>query len=400
MRSRFRMVHIGMALTCAWGGVAPAAETHLGKAQVQLRLRVEAVDEAALAQQATATTLRTRLTWTSPGWQGWQAVVELDDIRGADERAYNSTVNGVTARPVVADPVDTELNRAVLEYRRPQYDLALGRQRLALHNQRFVGNVGWRQNEQTVDGITLQWRPAKQVDATLGWVANVNRVFGPRSGSQLADYRGDTLVADVRIKLAKFGELSAFWYGLDFDAAATASSATTGVLWTGTAELGGGWKLPWALSFATQRDYGGNPADYSAGFRQLELGLGRGPVTIRLGQELLDGDAVRSDARFQTPLATLHAFQGWADKFLVTPPQGIDDRYVMLEANWAGFMLQLHRHEFRAEAVNRNFGNEWDASIVRKIGQRWELLGKYADYESRGFGTDTRKLWFMVTGNF
>lgn len=400
MRARIRPIRICLLLAVELAGAAQAADGSFGTAQLELRFRVESVDEAALAQQATATTLRTRVTWTSPGWQGWQAVVEIDDIRAADERAYNSTVNGVMARPVVADPVDTELNRAVLEYRKPQYDLALGRQRLALHNHRFIGNVGWRQNEQTYDGVTLQWRPTKQVDATLGWLANANRVFGPRSGSQLADFRGDTLIADVRVKLAKLGELSAFWYGLDFDAAAAASSATTGVLWSGTAELGGGWKLPWALSLATQRDHRNNPGDYSAGYRQFELGLGRGPITVRLGQEVLDGDAVRSDARFQTPLATLHAFHGWTDKFLVTPPQGIDDRYVMLEAHWKGCVLQLRRHEFRAEAIDRNFGNEWDASIARKIGMRWELLGKYANYESRGFGTDTRKLWFMVTGNF
>lgn len=400
MRSRIRRVRICLLLAVGLASGAQAADSGFGKAQLQLRLRVESVDEAALAQHATATTLRTRVTWTSPGWQGWQAVVELDDIRAADERAYNSTVNGVTARPVVADPVDTELNRAALEYRRPKYDLALGRQRLALHNHRFIGNVGWRQNEQTYDGITLQWRPTQQVDATLGWVANANRVFGPRNGTQLADYRGDALIADVRVKLQDLGELCVFWYGLAFDNAPASSSATAGVLWNGAAPLGGGWKMPWTMSFATQQDHGDNPANYTAGYRQLELGLARGPVTVRIGQELLDGDAVRTDARFQTPLSTLHAFQGWADKFLVTPPLGIDDRYVMLEANWAGFAWQLHRHEFRAEAADRRYGDEWDASVVRKLGQRWELLGKYADYESRGFGTDTRKLWFMVTGSF
>ena len=31
---------------------------------------------------------------------------------------------------------------------------------------------------------------------------------------------------------------------------------------------------------------------------------------------------------FRTPLATLHKFQGTADKFLVTPPGGLEDAFV------------------------------------------------------------------------
>jgi hypothetical protein len=371
-----------------------------GTAQLQLRLRVENVDDAAFADTATATTLRTRLSWTSPGWRGWQAVVEADDIRAIDERGYNSTVNGVTTRPVIADPVDTELNRAVLEYRRPEFDLALGRQRLTLDNQRFIGNVGWRQNEQTYDGATLRWHATKQVDVTMGWVTNVNRVFGPRNGSQAADFRGDSVIAQVAAKLGRFGSVSAFWYGLDFDNAPGSANATAGLLWTGSAALDGKWKLPWAVSVARQTDHGGNPVDYAASYRQLEIGLTRGPLTVKLGQELLDGDAARPNRRFQTPLATLHAFQGWADRFLVTPQQGIDDRYLVIDATWSGFTASLRRHDFRAEASSVRYGTEWDASVSRKVGKRLELLGKLADYNARGLGADTTKIWVMATASF
>ena len=33
----------------------------------------------------------------------------------------------------------------------------------------------------------------------------------------------------------------------------------------------------------------------------------------------------RSRSAFRTPLATPHKFQGWTDKFLGTPPAGVED---------------------------------------------------------------------------
>lgn len=371
-----------------------------GKVQMQLRLRSELVDEQGLARDANATTLRTRLGWTSPAWHDWRATVEVDDVRAFDDDAYNSTVNGQTQRPVVGDPPDTELNRAQLEWKRPAYDLVLGRQRLALDNQRFIGNVAWRQNEQTVDGATLRWRPAKKTELTLSWVGNVNRVYGPRTGTQAANWHGDVVVLHGKRDLGKAGTLAVFWHGLDFDNSAANSLATAGLHWSGSAELGGGWRLPWIASLATQRDHGANTADYSAPYHLLELGLGRGPATFHLGVESLGGDATRANARFLTPLATLHLFQGWADKFLVTPPQGIEDRYLSVEAAWHGTSGTLAWHDYRAEAADRRYGSEWNLSVAHKFGARYELLGKLADYSSRGFATDTRKAWLMVTATF
>ncbi|MCP5327161.1 MAG: alginate export family protein [Sinobacteraceae bacterium] len=383
------------------GSATTAAASHpYGEFELQWRARLETVDDAALSRDATATTLRTRLTWTSPVQRGWQAVIEVDDLRALDRDAYFSTVDGPANRPVVADPVGTGLNRAVLELKRPGYDLALGRQRLLLDDQRFVGNVGWRQNEQTYDGVTLRLRPLSKTELTLGWIANVERIYGPDTGTQAAHWHGDTLLLNGKRDLGRFGTLSVFWYALDFEDSPDTSNVTTGALWRGKAPLGGGWSLPWNLSYARQHDYGRNPRDYSAPYRLLELGLARGPITLRFGQELLGGDATRAGHRFQTPLATLHAFQGWADKFAATPPQGIDDRYATLEADWHGIKTVLAWHDYAAEALDRDYGTEWNIAVSRRFAARYELLGKYADYSSRSFAADTRKAWLMFTATF
>ena len=208
---------VALAALIGAPAVAADASTPLGTVQLQVRLRAENVEEAAFAADATAVTVRTRLTWTSPAWRGWQLVVEGDDLRALDEQGYASTANGVATRPVIADPVGTEVNRAQLEWKRPQLELALGRQRITLDDQRFVGNVGWRQNEQTYDGATLRWHASPRIDVTAAWVANVNRVFGPRTGTQAADWHGDTALLNLRAKLGRFGDLALFHYDLRFD---------------------------------------------------------------------------------------------------------------------------------------------------------------------------------------
>ncbi|MGH8309108.1 MAG: hypothetical protein ACRETX_04870, partial [Steroidobacteraceae bacterium] len=113
---------------------------------------------------------------------------------------------------------------------------------------------------------------------------------------------------------------------------------------------------------------------------------------------VLAGDGVKG---FSTPLATLHTFQGWADKFLVTPPDGIDDRYVT-----AGYVKQrsgsIERlsaiasyHVFEAERVALDHGSELDLQL-RAEWKRLRAALKYADYDSDGFASDTTKLWAEV----
>ena len=92
----------------------------------------------------------------------------------------------------------------------------------------------------------------------------------------------------------------------------------------------------------------------------------------------------------------MHAFQGWADKFLTTPPQGLRDTYVAANARTQGVEAQLAWHDFRADAVSRSYGTEWDASVGHKFNPHCELLLKGARYSSDGLAADTRKLWLQV----
>ena len=63
---------------------------------------------------AYASTLRTRLAYRSPYFSDFGFLIELDDIRSVGNNLYNSTRNGNTNRPVVADPEGTDVNQALI----------------------------------------------------------------------------------------------------------------------------------------------------------------------------------------------------------------------------------------------------------------------------------------------
>ncbi len=116
---------------------------------------------------------------------------------------------------------------------------------------------------------------------------------------------------------------------------------------------------------------------------------------------MLGGDS-RPNRAFQTPLATLHAFNGWADKFLTTPAGGIEDLYVGGSASVGPVALQLVWHDYQAEAIDMDYGSEWNASAAMKFGAKknYEAMLKFADYRADRFATDTTKVWVQVSAAF
>jgi hypothetical protein len=97
----------------------------------------------------------------------------------------------------------------------------------------------------------------------------------------------------------------------------------------------------------------------------------------------------------------LHKFQGWADKFLVTPPNGIQDYYVQGGYGWKKTLgldainALVVYHRFDSARADQHYGREWDASLAARKG-RWTATAKLASYEARTFATDTRKLWLQL----
>ena len=146
----------------------------------QFRYRLENADQDNALKTATASTLRSRLTLQSGSWFHTKALIELDNVSSIGGERYNSGVNANSHYSAITDPTGTDINQAALlftPYKNSQF--TLGRQRINLQNQRFIGSVGWRQNEQTFDGVRLTQQLGKQWLIDLSSLHNANRIFGP-----------------------------------------------------------------------------------------------------------------------------------------------------------------------------------------------------------------------------
>jgi len=142
---------------------------------LDVRYRYEHVDQDNTLEHANAQTLRTRVGIQTGKWYGLSALVEADNVSRLGDAAYNSTRNGQTDYSVVADPDGSEINQALLRYDHAFGSAIAGRQRINLDNQRFVGGVGWRQNEQTYDGVLGQMQPLDKLTLTYAYINKSTR---------------------------------------------------------------------------------------------------------------------------------------------------------------------------------------------------------------------------------
>lgn len=381
-----------------------------GKASANLQYRYEDVrNAAATANTATAHTVRLRLGYETAAFNGFGAMVEAESVKDLGNKKYDSKATGQTANgyAVIADPEATEINQAYLSYSGiANTTVKFGRQRLILDNARFVGNVGWRQNEQTFDAFTLVNKSLPSTTITAGYITNVNRIFSdsaaaPTSGAFGGNHKMSSTILNATYKGWSLASITGYAYLLDYDAttAFTANSSDTyGLRLNGSAPMGGN-KLLYTVEYAQQQDAHGNATPYRADYTLVEAGVDISKVAVfKLGYEVLGADGGVSAAKvFKTPLATLHAFNGWADMFLATPATGLKDTYVSANTKLAGIGLGAVYHDYRADATaaSSDLGDEWDLVATYSFDKNYMVGLKYADYKT-GAGTtnvNTEKTW-------
>jgi hypothetical protein len=388
---------------------------------IDARLRWEHVDQPNI--DADAVTLRLRAGAELKDG-GLSLLVEGEGTLAIDNH-YNAFPFAVAVgqrRPqysTIADPENVELNRAQLQYKGTAATVTIGRQRINLDDQRWVGNAGWRQNEQTFDAIRGEFKVGPvSLDGTYaisqrtiyGIDAGTAKDFVPGTGPR-QHYSGDFYFVGAGAKLGPVN-LKGFAYLLDYDPITfvrPSSSQTYGARATAAFPLAPKLKLNLAASYARQSDYGSNPVAYAADYVAGEAGLAYKALTLTAGYELLGSDASAAGGAsraVQTPMATLHKFNGWADVFLTTPNKGLQDVYLGAAYKFDGIKAlpglnaAVIWHGFDSDAGNLDYGDEWDASLGFKIG-RVALLGKYANYRRHGaqdFATDvnTEKFWLQA----
>ena len=300
--------------------------------------------------------------------------------------------NGVTDRPVVADPALTEIHQAYLRFERGHTTFDLGRREINLGDHRFVGNVGWRQHHQSFDTLSIINTSFAKATLSYSYLDKVHRIFGdsqPMSSHLLT----------ASFKAGRAGKLNLYGYLLDYDRPRDAgrSTDTWGAELAGQREAGS-VKVLWELERAEQSDAGDNSRQIDAGYTFVMVGVAAPKVAVKLGWEILEGS--ERDGQFNTPLATLHKFNGWADKFLATPVAGLEDAYLSLSGKAGKVGWTAAYHDFSADSGGTGYGDEIDLQLTYKTSWK-QLFGfKAALYDADTHAADTDKLMFWTAYTF
>lgn len=332
-----------------------------------------------------AATLRARLGMKTKTWNGFSALVEgefsqalVDDYHGGARGADPFDLKN----SLIADPETTEINQAYLQYSGFDTTAKLGRQRIIYDNAAFIGNVGWRQNEQTYDAISLANTSIDALTLNYAYINQVNRIFGSDADGGLLPNNSNVqdIGSNVHLLNASYTGVSGvtlggYIYLMDFDRQSW-NNNTFGVS-AKTKQFG--LDLYGELAF---QDKAGFLADDEALYAHFTGTKVMGTHSLTLGIEHLD-------AGFKTPLATVHLYNGFAD---VTDPgriegthRGLTDLYLSHTMPlFAGIKWTNVLHAFGDNELSTGYGWEIDSVLVKKFDAHFTAIAKIAHFESEG----------------
>lgn len=361
-----------------------------GTAYGDFRLRYEYVDQDNTKDNAKALTLRSRVGYNTGTYEGLSATVEFEDSRVVADQDRYTKENYST----IADPETTELDQAFIKYSAGDLTVKGGRQVLTLDNHRFVGHVGWRQDRQTFDALTINYKFSKELEATYAYLGQRNRIL-----AETADKNSKDHLLNVAYS-TDIGKLSVYSYLLEEDNATNNGLDTFGFRFSGGTNIDEGMKALYTAEYAYQ-EAKSSGSTLETEYMLLEAGLVVSGITGKFGYEVLGSD--EGSVGFATPLATLHKFNGWADVFLGTPTDGLTDMYASVSGKLGGGKWMVAYHEFDADEGSADYGDELDISFAKGFGKHYSAGVKYAAYSAGDASTgkvDTDKVWLWLGAKF
>jgi hypothetical protein len=368
-----------------------------GKPDLTLRYRFEYADDATpKLKPAYASTLRTAVGYRTDSFLDTSLYFQIQDVRVVgNDLLFNDGSGNVNNRTTITDPESTEIQQYYLRYGGlPKTVVTLGRQEFNHREgtaQRFLGNVAFRQHHQSFDAARVVSLALPDTIVDYSYIWNVNRIFGENNPQPNADdFRSNSHALNVQYTGWSALKLESYLYLLEFisqpETARRFSTATAGLRGQGDRVIGEGLKLIYAGEFAHQQDYSNNPNSISVNYALAELGLNYAvggvleSIGLKYDYERLEG---KGDLQaFQTPLGTNHAFQGFADRFLVTPGDGIQDHFVTLSGKLYGVQFSAVYHRFVSDKNSYDYGDEWDLLAERSFGDGLMAGLKWADYRA------------------
>ncbi|MAD44106.1 MAG: hypothetical protein CMI02_17295 [Oceanospirillaceae bacterium] len=372
-------------------GAAPlganAYETEYGNAYADIKLRYEYADTDDTTDTAGGLITDAAIGFETKDYSGFKVLLEQEVIVALIEKYRTPWGDGDSDYDVIPDATGNEWNRAQVSFSKDGFGAVVGRQRIILDDSRFIGNVGWRANEQTFDAATVTY--AKDALAVhYSFLDKVNQI----SEAQLDV--SDHLI-NVSYKIGT-GKLTGFAYLMENDDT-EATRDTFGARYAGSS-MAGETKIIYSGSFATQ-NYEAGATENDATYLALEGGAVFSGVTLALGNETLGSDD--GTYAFAFPYGTNHKFNGWADAYLGgAGNNGLSDTYVKAAGVVSDVKLVGFYHTFSPVEGSAELGNEFDLLAVKKLDDTFTVGAKAAVFSGSDIKPDTTKMWAWVQAKF
>ncbi len=371
-----------------------------GKVSFSARARYESVDQDG-KDDAEAFTVRSVLGYKTGDFHGFKAFVEIENVSHLGSEGYNDTTNSEADYAVIADPDNTEMNQAYIQYNGFDTEARFGRQEIFYRDapfHRFIGNVLWRQNHQSFDAFSVANTSLADTKLSYAYINKVNTIFGDDRDTPdgfIDDGKIDLHGHLVNLQYNGFdiAKLQTYGYFLDYQDKDTISSKTIGARINGGKAINDHMSVIYAAEYASQDDYKDGDMD-KQDYYLAELGVKYQGWLVKVSQEMQEGDGTYS---FKTPLGTNHAYQGWADLFLSTPAEGLQDSYLTVVGKVMGAKLVLAYHDFETDEGSLDAGDEFNLMLNKPINKHYSVGIAYADYngDDEFYKPDTEKIWLF-----
>jgi hypothetical protein len=375
--------------------LAPKPEPWV-KPILDIRARYDYADTSPL-DQSNAFTIRERAGIKTMKWNGLSLLAEgeFTQVLASD---FNAAA-GPNAFPfdpknsAVLAPRNVELNQLYVQYEGFDTTAQVGREKIIYDNAAFVGNIGWRQNEQTFDAVTLSNKSIEGLTLKASYINQVNRIFGQEATSPLVAIaptatKPAVIFDNVREIDSNVGllngsytgikgvTLGAYVYLMEFKDNPNWDNNTFGGSATGDFM---GLNLYGEMAFQDKAGY----------FADDDAFYFHGIVTKKFGKQSLSVGIEQLNEGFKTPLATVHAFNGWSDVYnfgrIQGTHNGLTDTYISHTMPIFFGMKWTNVFHFTGDdEISTGYGWEYDSMLVKKFNDNFTALAKFAFFESEG----------------
>lgn len=357
---------------------------------IDIRTRYEFADIDRL-DPSHAWTFRERVGFKTMAWNGFSALVEGEFSQAAVDDYHGGAPGADPFDPAnspIFDPETHELNQAYLQYEGFNTTGRIGRQKIIYDNAAFIGNVGWRQNEQTYDAFSLSNKSIGKLTLNYAYLNQINRVFGSEADAPHAP--GFANVEDIAASVHLFNASYAGIQGITLGGYAYIMNFEDVSAWDnntfGASAKGDLFGITFYGEMAWQ-DKAGVAGNEDALYAHVS-------ATKKFGSEIFDFGALtigieHLDAGFKTPLATVHAFNGFADVTdaarISGAHNGLTDAYISHTLPiFCGIKWMNVLHAMGDNGLGSGYGWEYDSVLTKKFDDHFTAIAKFALFESEG----------------